>query len=51
MNGLIKQVATYHGAILEFTELLRVTISLQMFVEADCMPLCLILYTCGDGCD
>jgi len=42
MNGLLAQVATYHGTTLEFTELLRVTHSFTNVCRSD---VCLF-----DGC-
>lgn len=46
MTELVEQVASYHSATLECTELLRAPFLSQLFVEAACMPRCSILYTC-----
>ncbi len=40
-----------HGAMLEFTVLCIVTLFSQMFVNADSMVRCFILYTCWNGLD
>lgn len=49
------------GSVLEFTELLRrihkelhamsFRAAAQIFAEAECVPGCLVLYTCGLGSD
>lgn len=48
MSGLIAQVTSYCGMVFEFTELLSNT---QMFVQAACIPMCLISHSCGHGSD
>ena len=42
----VRKVASYDGAMLKVTELFSKAILLPMFVNGDCMAVCLILYIC-----